>query len=265
MRPGILDQLPTSLSKDDIVFLVGKDDERGIGQLKSLVKELNREGDWIRAEWRAHVTSVPSKATIVLTMAGLVPGTLANVRQSAEKSRGLCIQQAPAVGEAKAGLNPLAQGREKNNGNNGKSSSTPAEVVFEATPPPPVERFEVSESQASSSDDTPTPAPQNPENVAAALDALNNFNSVVEGAQLAVLVIADEVRATTIECDRLREELRVKGEKLAETEELLRKAHFIARQNKALTEENVRLNGEVERHTSTINNLGTLIRGAQTK
>ena len=95
MRDGILDQLPKTLPKEQIVIVFGPPENHGQNALKTLINDLNRDGDaeWIRSEFRSQVDSakVPNRTAVVLTMTGLTHGALANVRRAAT-NLGACLR-----------------------------------------------------------------------------------------------------------------------------------------------------------------------------
>src|SRR3989344_6094390 len=95
MRDGILSQLPPTLSKDQVVFVIGNDTRMGVNYVKSLIQELNRDGEWIRSEFHKNktVASLPDKTAVALLMGGITEGSIVNIRKSAKSLGVPCIPQ----------------------------------------------------------------------------------------------------------------------------------------------------------------------------
>jgi hypothetical protein len=116
MRNGILDQLPKTLAKEQVVLVFGPPEDHGQNALKSLINDLNRKDgvEWIRSEFRTQVegAKVSNRTAVVLTMNGLTHGALANVRRMATNFGACCPNQALTMGETKEILRTLAQARQ---------------------------------------------------------------------------------------------------------------------------------------------------------
>ncbi len=288
MREGILEQLPTTLPKDKVVMVVGPEDFHGLNYLKSQIQEMNRGEKWIKAEFRTEVSDsqVSDKVAVLLTMYAMKHGTLANMRKAATALKICCPNQALTVSEVKEILpildnlrkglgRPLPQNGARNeNGDHpmpGKSEAQRLEEIS-AGARRQTEEFLLATKQNTGTQESVEQETsvsclpvQNSDDVDAALSAIEKFGGIFEETQLAVLVVADQLKATAAECSDLRTQLTEKDEKIAELSTLITNANKIALGCGALEDENKKLKGEIVRLQKTLSSLGDLIKGAQSK
>lgn len=277
MREGIIEQLPGIIPEDKVVMVVGPESFSGLNFLKSQIQELNRNDKWIRAEFRAEVSDsqVSGKVAVLLTMYGMNHGTLANMRRAATALKICCPNQALTVSEVKEILpilNNLRNGLDQSSPKNGAANGNGVHSVSGKSEAQRLDEIKTgvrqkSEDQGSTNASTTAsnqPA-QNPADVDAALAALDKFGGIFEETQLAIMVVADQLKATVAECDGLRIQLKEKDNKIAELSTLLSNANKIAFGCADLEDENKRLKGEVAKLQKTLSSLSDLINGAKGK
>ncbi len=237
MRNGILDKVPGGFPKDKIVFLIGRDNEPGIGHLKSTIASMNHKGNWIQAEWRPNVQAVPERAGLVLVMSGVTNGTLANVRKDAD-SRGVPYPHpALTVSEVKQVLELIEEMRGRSD------DSTPNEEIEpsqEETPP------------EGGAERNPAPT-QTKSRVDMAFEKLEKFKLAAEETQLAVMELGDELAGATSKLSSKEKELEGMKERVTS---LTNENSTLRGDNERLREENLRLQG-------TLDNLGNMIKIAK--
>lgn len=271
MREGILGQLPATLPKDKTVLVIGHDNVPS-ESLKRLISDLNRGDKWIRPEFRGTMTGVKvtSQTTVVLTMFGVNHGTIARIRKEAENEKVWCPNHAFTASEVKNILNALHRIR---------NGMPPSEDIEIASPNGSAKNgnyaqavdYEETSSEPEGQNVSPNnevasgqPA-YNSAEAESALAALDKFSGIFEETQLAVLVVADQLKAAVAECDSLRTQLAEKGKKVEELNKLLANANKIAHTCGPLEDENKKLKGEIARLQKTLGSLGDLIKGAQDK
>lgn len=266
MRSGIIEQLPKVLPKDKMVMIIGHDNIPS-ESLKRLISDLNREEKWIEAEFKSTISgiTITSKFAVVLTMFGVNKGSLVRIRNSAKDI--CCPHQALTASEVKNILLVLSDVRSKvkltpNNDSelfstsNGHSDKT--EINYDRVSP--VEDSEVGEIAPA-----PATSSQNSVDISSALTILEKFNDIVGDTQVAVLLVADQLKSATAECDSLYEQLREKEREILSLKEKLTEAHKIARQCAELEDENKKLKSEVGRLKQTLDSFEAILKGVRGK
>lgn len=254
MRDGIVEQLPANLENGKLVFIMGHENETGFNHMKGLVNQLNRSDEWIRMELKSNVKEIPQNSAIALTMVGITSGTLANIRRSAEQRGVPCIRAALTVGEVKEVLNILKERRVKPVPQNTNGSGTNGHEVAPSAVQAPipliqeVEVLKVTEVAKHHHVSTLT-------EIDLALKALHSFGDRVEETQLAVLVIADQLKTVTLERDGLLERLTTLKQEKVEASSLLAKSE----------RENEVLRADRDRLQEALNGLDALIKGVRSR
>lgn len=117
MRTEIFDGLPKVLPRDKIVLIVGHENIPGLKTMQSLISDLNRRDEWVKAEFRRIPKSVVSaKVGVILFLYGTSEDCAASIRRAAGGS-GICIPNGSlTVGEAKLALRKLSEARKVETG-----------------------------------------------------------------------------------------------------------------------------------------------------
>ncbi len=289
MREGILDQLPKTLTKETVVLVVGPDQYPGLNHVKALIQDLNREEKWIRDEFRTDVSDsqVSNKVGIILTLVGTKHGSLSNVRRAAKNLNACCPNQALTIAETKDILTRLADLRKgvappqtlpgAHNGNGShpvpgagegqrldrlrtSAQESSKEFIAVVTQPLPQPDSPTTAAQMTASAET-----GEPEELDAALTALDTFGSAFAEAQDAVLMVGDRLKAVMAERDQFQRQLATKDGEIADLRSQLGKTADLTKENGILIAKNKELQTEVQRLQQAFDNLESLIKGARKK
>ncbi len=287
MRDGILDQLPKSLPEENIVLVIGPASAHGQNSVKSLIEELNRSGrsQWIRYRFNGQIfeSDILAKSSVILTMVGLNHGSLANTRNAAKNLQVCCPNQALTVGETKEILRALSKTRKgvtlpvERNGNGShpapgegegqrldnlaKSAEETSQVFSTALRHPVAVAPEATEPEV---DATPVEEiADDPEEVVAALAAIEKFREVSDETEVAVMMVGDRLKAITAERDGLQRQLGVKDEEIVQLRSQLEASRKMADERAALTEKNKSLEAEVRKLRTTLDQFENLIKGVR--
>ncbi|OHA18006.1 MAG: hypothetical protein A2836_01770 [Candidatus Taylorbacteria bacterium RIFCSPHIGHO2_01_FULL_45_63] len=265
MRDGILEALPQSLKDGQCVLLLGPKDSPGLNDVKGLVDDLNRNGEWIRVRFKDQgIVEIGPKMVLVLTMNALNGGTLTSVRREARLKGVPYLHQALTCGETKAILRTLGERRQ--NGTNGAHKSAVGAVAtntvqLHTTTELPRETDAQSHPAVGEISGPPAETPKS------AIDVIEAFKNSLEEVQYAVLDAAEEAsreRKSHAETKALllARDLELQSIK-TELEQVKTALHADREKLTALTEEKGKLDEEVHRLRTIFSSFQQTLKGVE--